>query len=148
MNQDINIQPLYNTNIIIWAAFLMSQFIFLAVLFLVRKELFGFDFTKSVLGEEPVVIIIIGLMAVFNFGLSFYMRSQMTQNAITSQSPGGVQSAAIIGLAFCESVGIFGFVLAFMFDYTYFIVFFGLSILGILLHFPKRDNFIAATYKK
>ena len=148
MQSNQNIEPLYRTNIILWAAFLMSQFVFLAVIFLAKKELFSLDFTKPVLGKEPIVILIIGLIALFNLGLSFYMKSQMTEEAIKLQRPAGVQTAAILGYALCESVSIFGLVLAFAFDYQYFFVFSALAILGFLLHFPKRDNFISAAYKK
>ena len=143
-----NIEPLYRTNIILWAAFLMSQFVFIAVIFLAKKELFSLDFTKPVLGKEPVVVLIISLIALLNLGLSFYMKSQMTEEAIKLQRPAGVQTAQIVAYALCESISVFSVVLAFVFDYHYFFVFFGLAILGILLHFPKRDSFIASAYKK
>ena len=148
MQSNQNIEPLYRTNVILWAAFLMSQFLFLVVIFFAKKELFNFDFTKSPLGKEPIVVLIIGFIALFNFGLSFYMKLQMTQEAINSQKPAGIQTAQILAYALCESISIFGLVLAFIFDYPYFFVLFGLAILGILLHFPKRDNFMAAVYKK
>ena len=148
MQSNQNIEPLYRTNVILWAAFLMSQFLFLAVIFFAKKELFSLDFTKPLLGKEPIVVLIIGLIALLNFGLSFYMKSQMTQEAINSQKPAGLQTAQILAYALCESVSILGLVLAFIFDYPYFFVLFGLAILGIIFHFPKRDNFIAAVYKK
>jgi uncharacterized membrane protein len=148
MQSNKNIEPLYRTNLILWAAFLMSQFLFLAVIFFAKKELFNFDFTKSPLGKEPVVILIIGMIALFNFALSFYMNSQMTNEAIKLQRPAGIQTAQILAYALCESISIFGVVLAFIFDYPYFFVLFGLAILGIILHFPKRDSLMATAYKK
>ena len=147
MNQNTNIEPLYRTNVILWVAFLMSQFIFLVLIFFAKKELFSFDFTQPILSKEPIAVLIIGMIAIFNFALSIYMKSQMTQEAIDTQKPAAVQSAQILAYALCESISIFSIVLAFMFDYAYFFVFFALAILGIILHFPKRDNFIAAAYK-
>lgn len=148
MQTNQNIEPLYRTNLIIWAAFLMSQVVFLVVIFLVKKELFSLDFTKPLLGKEPIVLLIIGLIALMNLGLSFYMKSQMTQEAINSQKPAGIQTAQILAYALCESVSVLGLVLAVVFDYQYFFAFLGLAILGILLHFPKRNSFIASVYKK
>jgi hypothetical protein len=37
--------------------------------------------------------------------------------------------------------------MAFAFSYQYFFLWFALGILGMILHFPKRDNLIAAAYK-
>ena len=147
MPSNQNIEPLYRTNVILWVAFLMSQFIFLVLIFFAKKELFNFDFTQPILSKKPIAVLVIGMIALFNFALSIYMKSQMTQEAIDAQKPAGVQSAQILAYALCESISIFSIVLAFMFDYAYFFVFFGLAILGIILHFPKRDNFIAAAYK-
>ena len=148
MQTNQNIEPVYRTNVILWAGFLMSQVIFLAIIFFVKKELFSLDFTKPLLGKEPIVVLIIGLIALMNLVLSFYMKSQMTQESINTQKPSGIQTAQILAYALCESVSILGLILAFVFEYQYFFAFLGLAILGILLHFPKRDNFMAAVYKK
>ena len=148
MNQNLNIEPVYRTNIILWAAFLISQFAFLVVIFFAKKELFTLDPSKPVLGKEPIVVLVIGLIALFNFGLSFYMKSMLTRQAIDEQKPLSLQTAHIVAYALCESISVFGLVTAFAFDYAYFFAFFILAVLGILLHMPKRDNFIAAVYKK
>ena len=51
--------------------------------------------------------------------------------AIVEKKPQLVQTGIIIGCAFCEAISIFGMVLAFLFAYQYFFVWFGLGILGI-----------------
>jgi hypothetical protein len=47
----------------------------------------------------------------------------------------------------CEAATLFGLVTAFVEDYLYFFIFFALGIVGILLHFPKRDDLMAAGFK-
>ncbi len=147
-NQNLNIEPLYRTNVILWAGCLLSQFGLLAAIFFAKRSLFSFDFRLPLLGSQPLVVLVIGMIALLNFALSFYIKSQMTRQAIADQKPEGIQTAAILGYALCESISILGLVLAFAFDYAFFFVFFGVAIFGFILHFPKRDNFHAAVYKK
>jgi hypothetical protein len=142
-----NVEHLFRTTKIVWVVFFVSQISLLMALFLAKKEIFGFDFRQSLFGEEPIVPIIFGMMALLNFGLSFFLKSQATKRALEAQNPKQVQTATILGLAFCESISIMGLVLAFAFNYRYFFLWFALGILGILLHFPSRDNFMAAGYK-
>jgi hypothetical protein len=118
------------------------------VIYFANKDLFTLDLSRPVLGETPVVTLVLALFAVFNLGLSFMMKSQMTMQAIEDHSLGAVQNALIIAFAFCESLSIFGVVLAIGFNYAYFFVFIIAGICGIALHFPKRDPFIAASFEK
>jgi hypothetical protein len=53
----------------------------------------------------------------------------------------------IVGCALCESVSLFGIMLAFVADYQYFFLWFILGIGSMIFHFPRRDNLIAASYK-
>jgi hypothetical protein len=80
--------------------------------------------------------------------MSFVFKSKLLKEAVDKQSTAQVQTALIIALAFCEATALFGFVLAFAFNYQYFFLWFALGILGFLLHFPKRDQLVAASYRK
>jgi F0F1-type ATP synthase membrane subunit c/vacuolar-type H+-ATPase subunit K len=146
--ENSNVEHLFRTTKIVWVVFFVSQISLLLALFLAKKELFGFDFRQSPLGEEPIVPIILAMMALFNFGLSFFLKTQAAARAVEAQNPKQVQTATILGLAFCESISIMGLVLAFVFNYQYFFLWFALGILGIILHFPRRDNFMAAGFRK
>ena len=132
---------------IIWFAMLVAQFIFLLVIFLVKPEVLQFDFNKPLLGNEPVIVIILALIGLINFILSIYLSRKYINQAIEKQNPLLVQTGMIIGCALAESISLFGFVLAFAFDYQYFFLWFGLGILGVVLNFPKRENFQSASYK-
>ena len=143
-----NVEHLFRTTKIVWVAFFVTQFSLLLAVFLAKREIFVFDFRQSLLGDKPIVPIIFGIMALLNLGLSFFLKSQAVARAIEEQNPKRVQTAQILGLAFCESISIMGIVLALAFDYQYFFLWFALGILGMLLHFPSRDNFMAAAYRK
>ncbi len=149
MQQNSNIEPQYKTLTMIWAALLSSQFLFLVVLYFAKPEVFRFDFSKPLLdGENSFIIIAFALVGVSTFLMSFVMKSKFIKQAIDGQNVGLIQTAMIIGCALCEATTLFGLILAFAFSYQYFFLWFALGILGIILHFPRRENLVAASFKR
>lgn len=149
MNNNLNVEPQYRTMTIVWLALLVSQIIFLAVLFVIKPEVYKFDFSKSLLNaDNSIMVIALGIVGISTFLLSFILRAKFIKQAIDEQKPDLVQTAMIIGCGLCESTSLFGFVLAMAFAYPYFFLWFALGILGIILHLPKRGNLIAASYKR
>jgi hypothetical protein len=53
----------------------------------------------------------------------------------------------IVAVGLCESVGLFGLMVYFVTTTPYYYVFFIVSVIGILLHMPRRDQLLAASYK-
>lgn len=148
MSQKINAEQAYRTLMLIWVALLASQFMFLVVIFFAKPEVFKFDFNKPLFGENAVIVIAFAFLAITNFALSFIMKKRSFEQAIEKQQIAYVQTGLILACAFCEAISLLGMVLAFAFSYQYFFVWFALGILGFLLHFPRRDDVIAASYKK
>lgn len=152
-NQSPNIETQYKTLVIIWAALTASQLVFLVLVYFARPELFRFDFAQPLLGgrgsgSTGALIIGFALAAVTAVLFSFAFRNRLNERSVAEQNPAQVQTGLIIALALCEAASLFGLTLAFAFDYSYFYVWIALGILGMLLHFPKRDPLHAASYKK
>ncbi len=147
-NQNINVEQAYRTLVIIWAAPLMSQFLFLVIIYAVKPEVFRFDFSKPLLGAEPVFVLVLAGISIINFAMSFVLRKKFLNQSVAEQKIPLVQTAMITGCALCESISLFGLLLVFLQSYQYFFLFFALAILGFILHFPRRENLIAASYKK
>ncbi len=150
-----SIEARYKSLLILWAALLMSQLMFLVLIFFTRPKLFQFDFTRSILGEgpgdsgsTPAMIIGFGVAAVTAVLFSFAFRRRLNERAIAAQDTALVQTGLIIALALCEASSLFGLALAFAFDYQYFFLWFALGILGMVLHFPKRDELHAASQNR
>jgi hypothetical protein len=143
-----NIEQSYKTLAMIWFALLFSQFMFLLVIFLSKPEVYRFDFSKPVLGENAAVILAFAALAITNFVLSFVMKKRSYEQAIAERQIAYVQTGLILACAFCEAITLLGMVLAIIFTYQYFFAWFVLGIAGILLHFPRRADVIAASYKK
>ena len=137
----------YQTLLIIWGALLMSQVFFVVILVFTKPNLFRFDFTQSPLEPSAAMILGFAVAAVTCVAFSFAFKRRLYERAVEEQNPAQVQSGLIIALALCEASSLFGLVLAFAFDYPYFFVWFALGILGMLLHFPKQTDLLAAGYK-
>lgn len=151
MNQNppkTDIETAYRTLVIVWFALIVSQIMLLVVIYFAKPEAFRFDFSKPSLGESPLIIIVFALLAISNLALSFVLSRKNLNQAIAGQNIGLVQTAMIIGCALCEAISLFGVVLVFAFSYQYFFLWFALGILGTVLHFPKRENLVAASYKR
>ena len=147
-NEKSVVKVKYETLVIIWAALLMSQVLFLLLVFFIKPELLRFDFSQPLLGSQPLVVLIFAAMAVIMFILSFVLRNQHMKRAVVDQDAGCVQTGLVLGCALSEISSILGMILAFAFDYPYFFLWIALSLIGILFHFPRRENLLAASYKR
>ena len=147
-NQKPNVEEQYRMLTIIWLALLISQLLFTVVIFFAKPEVFRFDFSKPLLSESPAMVAALAVLGVSTFLLSFVLRRKFVNQAINEQKTELVQTAMIIGCALCEATTLFGLVLAFALTYQYFFLWFALGILGTILHFPRRENLIAASFKK
>lgn len=148
MNENLNVEQSYRTLMVIWFTLIVSQAIFFVLIYFAKPEVMKFDFSKPLLGDNAPVILVFALLAFVNLALSFVLERKNISQAIAEQKIEFVQTGMIIGCALCESVSLFGVVLAFAFSYQYFFLWIALGILGTILHFPKRDNLIAASYKR
>jgi len=146
--QNSNAEQNYKTIVIIWLALLFSQIMLLVVIFFAKPEVFKFDFNKPLFGDNAVIIIAFAFLAITNFALSFIMKKRSFEQSVEKQQIALVQTGLILAYAFCEAISLLGMVLAFAFSYQYFFLWFALGILGVILHFPRRDDVIAASYKK
>ena len=143
-----NLVAQYQTLVIIWAALLFSQVLFVVLLVVVKPNLFRFDFSQGPLEPSGAMILGFSVAALTCVALSFAFKRRLFERAVEEQNPVQVQSGLIIALALCEASSLFGLVLAFAFDYPYFFLWFALGVVGILLHFPRQNDLLAAGYKQ
>jgi hypothetical protein len=69
------------------------------------------------------------------------------QKAINNTDIAALQSAHIVSLALCESAALFGVLDRFMTASQTSWFLFAIAAIGILLHFPKKDQIRAVSYK-
>ena len=145
--QDRPMQVEYKTLVIIWFALLTSQVIFLLLVYFLKPELFVMDAATSLLADQPVITLVFAALALVFVILSFVLSRQHMRRAIEDQDAGCVQTGLVLGCALSEVPSLLGLVLAFAFDHPYFYLWIALGAFGILLHFPRKDNLDAATYR-
>lgn len=147
-NRQPNIENQYKTLVVLWAALLMSQLLFLVLIYFIKPEVFRFDFAKPFLGENPTIVILFAFLGISTFLMSFVLKKKQLDAAVEKQNPAYVQTALIVACALCEATTLFGLLLVFLFAYQYFFLWFALAALGMILHFPRREHLINASYKR
>ena len=143
----LDAEQAYRTLLIIWSALLMSQFLFVLMVFFVKPELFKFDLSAPLLGESSILIILLAVIGLSNLEMAFRYKKRLLKQSVTEQNVGIVQTAMIVGCALCESISLLGLLSAFVANYQYFFVFSAVGILGTILQMPKRSNVYAASFR-
>lgn len=155
---DVNGKPVqvkYQTLLVTWIALLVSQVTFLVLIWFVKPDIFAAGaernaregFWAAFLNETPLVTLVFAGIAIVFLFLSFVLSRQHMRRAVRDQDAGCVQTALILGCALAEIPSLLGVVLAFFFDHPYFYLWIALGVFGILLHFPRKGNLDAASYK-
>src|ERR1700742_2767735 len=80
--QKIDPAKAQQTFTIIWFALLFSQFLFLVLIYVGRPEVFRFDLSRPVLGENAVVILVLAIVSLTDLAISFVMRKKYLDQAI------------------------------------------------------------------
>lgn len=147
-DQKPNLVQQYQSLVVIWAALLMSQVMLVVMLFFTKGELFQSRFDQPIAGQSGAMILGFALVAITCVAFSFAFKRRFFERAVAEQNPALVQSGLIIALALCEASSLVGMCLAFAFDYQYFFAWFILGIAGMLFHFPRQNDLLAAGYKQ
>ena len=138
------IEVKYETLVTLWFALLTSQVLFVVLVYFIKPGLLTFDFSRSFFGDSPLVTFVFAAIAIVFFILSFVLSRQHMRRAERDQDAGCVQTGLVLGCALAEVPSLLGLVLAFAFDHPYFYLWIVLGIIGVLAHFPRRGNLIAA----
>ncbi|MEP6924208.1 MAG: hypothetical protein ABI954_07070 [Pyrinomonadaceae bacterium] len=140
------VEQLYRTNTVIWAATLMSQLMFIVLLYFAKSELFRLDSVANPTIAINPVIYILAFLGLTTFALSFVLKTRFLKLASENRAVGLVQTGQVVAYALCEATSLFGLVAAFAFNFPLFFLWFIVGIVGVLLHFPRRDAFQAAAF--
>ena len=76
--------------------------------------------------------------------LSVLIKLRAVQRAIEKRDPAMLQSGYILSFALCEAAALWGVTDHFVTGSSYYYFSFALAVLGMLLHFPKKDHVRAA----
>jgi F0F1-type ATP synthase membrane subunit c/vacuolar-type H+-ATPase subunit K len=147
---DAGLEVRLRTLRILWAAFLATTGLYALVAYLANPMS---DAERARIQGEPAPTgIPVILVAFFALGValvvaSFVLKRAFAKKAAAEQQPGVFQTGLILAFAFCESATLFGLIGLFVTGNRYADALLAFGALGIALHFPRREQLLAAYFK-
>ena len=136
------VEKRYRVLLIIWAAMLMNISLLALVGYFARPEAPADDS-----GGSGGIILMVLLLGVTTVALSYILKKTFLARAESGQKLDSVQVAYVVAFALCESAALFGLVALFVTGNLYSYIGFIVGAIGIMLHMPRRDHLLAASYK-
>jgi hypothetical protein len=136
----VTIDARYRTLVILWFAILASV-AFLIVLSLVLHV------TNQAQPLSPIASWTLAVIGTLIAATSSVPKRKMIEQAAQKQMPVLVFNGYIIAFAMSEVAGIIGLLLYFLNAGWIYIFLYIISVLFVLVHFPRRTDLLAASYK-
>lgn len=138
-----NLDKRYQTLVVLWFALLLSIGMYFLFSLFVPSEINGQP------GNPPnsLLVIIIMTLGFLLVMLSFFVKRKLLERSVEKQDMGLVQQSLVIACAMCEVSALLGLIERFLIGYHYYYFLFIFSAVGIALHFPRRIQLQAASYR-
>ena len=132
----------YRSMLILWFALLMS----VVMLFVMTIVVAPASFDRDRDAPTSLILFVLAGLGTFLVVLSFVVKRKMLQRSVEKQDVMLVQQALIVACAMCEVSALFGVLERFASGSGDHYLLFLVSAIGIALHFPKRDQLLAASW--
>lgn len=136
----LNIDARYRMMVIIWFALLSAVGLYFVVAQLVQSP-------EVDSAQNKMLTVILSGMGAFLVLVSFAVKQRFLKQSVERQEIALVQTGFIVAVAMCEAGALFGLVDLMVTGNSYYFVVMLIGALGILFHFPRRDQLLGATYK-
>lgn len=132
------VQARYMVLLILWGAQAMAlvTFFLLALFIFERRE-----------ESDSTLLWILSAASLVLVAASIIIKQKLFTVAVEKQSAAQVQQGQIVAVALCEAAGLFGLLARAVTGTPYFYLPFIIASLGLLLHFPKREALMAASFR-
>ncbi|HEV2829632.1 MAG TPA: hypothetical protein VGW76_18680 [Pyrinomonadaceae bacterium] len=140
---ETNLNARYQTLLILWFALLMSIGMFLLLTLFAASNIADSASNPG----NPIAIIALTAVGAFLVVLSFVVKRKLLEQSVEKQDMTLVQQALIVPCAMCEVSALLGLFERFSFRSNAAYLLFLLAAAGTALHFPKRGQLEAASYK-
>ena len=137
----VEVAARYPKMVVLWCAQLMS----LGALFMLSAFLGG-NVGSEAFGEPNTVLVVaITALGTFLVGASFAVKRKFLERSVERQDIELVHRAFVIAAAMCEISAMLGLIERFVLNDPYYFVLFLIAGAGIVFHFPRRENLVAAS---
>lgn len=134
---DAGLEKRHRALLVMWAAMLLSLGLYAALAVLWRP--------RGGTANDALALVLVGVGGALALA-SFLVKQRLLSRAVAEQRPEVVTNAYVVGLALCEAAGVLGLASAFAAGGGFFYLLFVVAGAGLLLHFPRRDDLLAAAY--
>lgn len=128
----------YRILLVLWIAFLPT-IAFYFVLTLLRPP--------GVEPENRLLTIVFSAISAFLVVGSFPVKKTFLSRSVETQQVRLVNTGFVLAMALCEAAGLLGLLDYFVAHDRYYFILLALSFVGVLLHFPRRNQVEAASFK-
>jgi F0F1-type ATP synthase membrane subunit c/vacuolar-type H+-ATPase subunit K len=128
----------YRTMIILWLAFLSS---------IVMYVFIGLIVPRQAATENGLLALVFSAVSAFLVVVSFAVKKKFFTRAVDEQQVRLVSTGFILAAALCEGGALFGLLDLFIAHERYYLILIAFSFLGLLAHFPRRNDLVAASFK-
>jgi hypothetical protein len=133
------IEAQHRVILIIWGFLFMSVVGFAVMTILIPSAAHG---------DDRVLALVLVAASFSTLVVSLVLKRTFLAQSVAKQDVALVIKAYIVALALCESAGLFGLMIHLVTGSVYFFFAFGFSLLGMALHFPKKQHLLDASFKK
>jgi F0F1-type ATP synthase membrane subunit c/vacuolar-type H+-ATPase subunit K len=141
---DAGLEVRLRTMRILWAVFLVTIGLYALIPFFVL----GSRSAAAEVGDDPTLLAAFAVLAFMAVAASFVLKRHFYGHAVERGEPARLQTGFILALVFCEFPALLGLVGLFVTLNRYAYALLALGALGLLLHFPRRDQLAAAYGEK
>jgi hypothetical protein len=140
---ELDLDKRYQTILTLWAALLMS----VAMYFVFVQFIFPGMLSPADPRNSLLIFGLIGAGALFVIA-SFFVKGKLLAGSVEKQDVGLVQKAVVVACAMCEVAALLGVVAGLVLKSRVSYLLFLMAAAGVVLHFPRRSQLEAASYKK
>jgi hypothetical protein len=110
-------------------------------------RVYAFCATKGSLEPNPTISLTLLCVAVLMVLVAFLIKSKLLSKAVEQQNTAMVQQAYVVTWAITEVAALLGLLDFFLTTDRYYYVLLIIAVLGLLLHFPRREHVVNAGFK-
>ena len=130
-----NISERYRTLLTLWFAICMSVFMFLVFIY----------FKPVPANENRQLTLALNTLGLLPVALSFLLKQKVLAKSVESQRLDLVQQGYVLSFALCESSALLGVLDHFTTGSRYYYFAFLIAGIGLVLHFPLKQNLLNAS---
>lgn len=142
---DVDLNKRYQTLLVLWFALLMSIVLYFVVALLAVPD--PEPNAPMAVRSNSLLTFALAALGTFVVVISFAVKRKLLERSVENQDVTLVQKALVIACAMCEVTALIGLLERFIIGNSDYYLLFIVAAIGTALHFPKRGQLEAATFK-